>query len=422
MPNVEYANIQDSHKQNVREDMTEFFENNAPTYNCFKKYLDYEEITEKGVRIPFWVRRPGGHTGFVPSASDFNPAIPPQSGSMWGFPVGYALPITMTGAVIRSFQKRKQDAIQSFREFMGLYTDAATKRVNQMCHGDGSGALAYSASAIGATGVTSCNFTTTAAATPGQTKGAVRLEEGHSYQAINPATGAVRGTFTVTITGKSSATINVTAGTIASGDPIVDLNSYLRWSRGLWHLIGNSSRVLQGLNTANFSDLNDPIVDLNGQTLTPAAFRSVKSSLQTRNNKEDAENSLISIGTFGQYTVLCKQGYNLRFYVNGNNGVVSGVATEYQDGDTVFVRDADADEDRTALFQAEAMAMYEEMPFGLYDLDNQEWRMLLGVNNAGSDNYQQAMGARWTLTKVKTRKAAGIIRASLTGVETQVNT
>ncbi len=420
MPNVEYANIQDSHKQNVREDMTEFFENNAPTYNAFKKYLDYEEITEKGVRIPFWVRRPGGHTGFVPSASDFNPAVPPQSGSMWGFPVGYAMPVVMNGAVIRSFQRRKQDAIQSFREFMGLYTETATKRINQMCHGDGSGALAFSASAIGATGVTSCNFTTTAAATPGQTKGAYRLEEGHSYHAMNPATGAIRGTFTVTIPGKSSATINVTSGTIASGDPIVDLNSYLRWWRGLWHLIGASSRVLQGLNTANFQDLNDPIVDLNGQTLTPAAFRSVKSSLQTRNNKEDAENSLLCFGTFGQYTVLCKQGYNLRFYVNGNNGVVTGVANEYQDGDTVFVRDADGDEDRLALTQAEAFAMYEEMPFGLYDLDNQEWRMLLGVNNTGSDNYQQAMGCRSAMVKVKTRKCAGIIRAALAGVETQV--
>jgi hypothetical protein len=248
------------------------------------------------------------------------------------------------------------------------------------------------------------------------------LEEGHSYHAINPATGAVRGTFTVVTPGKTSAAINVTAGTIAVNDPIVDLNSYNRWFRGLWHLIGNTSRVLQGLNTANFSDLNDPIVDLNGQVLTPAAFRSVKSSLQTRNNKEDAENSLLCFGTFGQYSVLCKQGYNLRFYVNGNNGVVTGVASEYQDGDTMFVRDADAEEDKQALAQAEAMKIYEEMPFGLYDLDNQEWRMQLGVNGTGSDNYQQAMGMRSCLAKMKTRKTAGIIRASITGVECQANT
>jgi hypothetical protein len=422
MPNTAFENIGDAHKQQVAEDMTEFFENNAPTYNVFQDKFEEDEITEKGVRIPFWSRRPGGHTGFLPSNSDFNPAVPPQSNSMWGFPVGYALPTVMNGVVIRSFQKRKTEALTTFRGLMELYTETATKRLNQMCHGDGSGALAFSASAIGGTGVTSCNFTTTAAATPGQTKGAVRLEEGHSYNAINPATGAIRGTFTVNITGKSSATINVTSGTIAVSDPIVDLNSYNRYFRGLWHLIGNTSRVLQGLNTANFSDLNDPIVDLNGQLLTPAAFRSVKTSLQTRNNKEDAENSLFSIGTFGQYTVLCKQGYNLRFYVNGNNGVVTGVASEYQDGDTVFVRDADGDEDRNALMQAEALKMYKEMEFGLYDLDNQEWRMLLGVNGTGSDNYQQAMGCRNCLVKMKTRKTAGIIRASLTGVETQVNT
>jgi hypothetical protein len=48
--------------------------------------------------------------------------------------------------------------------------------------------------------------------------------------------------------------------------------------------------------------------------------------------------------------------------------------------------------------------------------------MLLGVNGTGSDNYQQAIGCRNALVKMKTRKTAGIIRASITGVETQVNT
>ncbi len=421
MPAVAFENITDAHKQHVVDDMVEFFEQNAPTYNSFKNNFDQDEITEKGVKIPFWSRRPGGHTGYLPSNSDFNAAVSPQSNAMWAFPVGYALPTVMQGTVMRSFKRRQGDQIQSFRQLMELYTETATKRINMMCHGDGSGALAFSASTIGATGPATLNCTTTPAATPGQTKGAVRLEEGHSYNAINPATGAIRGTFFVVTPGKSSAAINVTNGTIASGDPIVDVNSFNRWFRGLWHLIGNSARVLQGLNTANFPDLNDPIVDLNGQVLTPAAFRSVKSSLQTRNNSEDAENSLLCWGTFGQYTVLCKQGYNLRFYVNGNNGVVTGVANEYQDGDTVFVRDADADEDRQALAQAEALKIYEEMPFGLYDLDNQEWRMQLGVNGTGSDNYQQAMGLRSCLAKMKTRKTAGIIRASITGVETQVN-
>lgn len=422
MANVLFENVTDGHRQQVREDMTEFFENNAPTYNNLKKYVGEEDISEKGVRIPFWNRRPGGHTAWIPSSSDFNVPVPPQAGSMWGFPLGYALPVIMAGTVIRGYQKQKQNSIQTFREFMGLYTETATKRINQMMHGDGSGALAYSASTIGSTGISSCNFTTTPASTPGQTKGATRLEEGHSYNAINTATGAIRGTFTVTVTGKSSATINVTSGTISSGDPVVDINSYGRWWRGIWWLIGNSSRVLQGLNTANFSDLNDPIVDLNGQTYTPNAFKSVKASLQTRNNEEAAENGLYSVGTFGSHATLTKQGYNLRFYVNpGAKSTVSGVAATYEDGDTIFIRDSDADEDRTAFFRAEALQRYEEMPFGLYDLDNQEWRMLLGVNGAGSDNYQQAMGCRCTIVKVKTRQTAGIIRQMITNQETQVN-
>jgi hypothetical protein len=421
MPNVDFSNVPDLKKQDVADMVRSFFENNAPGFNAFKKGVETLEGTDKGYRIPYFSRRPGGHTGYVPSSSDFNAAIPMQTISMFVFPVGYALPIVWQGNVVRGFQKDQKNNIKSMLEIMKIYTETATKRLNQMFYGDGSGALAFSASTIGATGVATLNCTTAAAATAGQTKGAVRLEESHVYNAINASTGAIRGTFTVLTPGKTSASINVTSGTITSGDPIVDANSYSRYMRGLAHLISDQNRTLQGLNTANFTDLNAPVLDLNGTTLTPAGFETIKSQVNTRNNSEDSEAKLQAFITFGQHAVLRKQGYNLGFYVRSAEGgdTVKGVAKRYEDGDTVFVRDADMDEDRVYLVQSEQYAMFEEMPFGEYNIDGQEWRMLLGANNTGSDNYQRALGCRANPGTFLPRASAFIKRASLSGVVTQ---
>lgn len=421
MPNVDFSNLPDLKKQDVHEMVQSFFENNAPGYHGFTKAADTYPITDKGYRLAYHTRRPGGHTGYVPSASDFNAAVPMQTQSMYVFPVGYALPMIWQGNAIRAFQKDQGNNLQSLLTIMKLYTETATKRLNQMFYGDGSGALAFSSSTINSTGVATMNCTTAAAATPGQTKGAVRLEEGHTYNAINASSGAIRGTFTVTVPGKTSCTVNVTSGTISSGDPIVDANSYARYMRGLGHLISDQNRVLQGLNSANFPDLNAPVLDLNGTTLTPAAMETIKSQVNTRNNTEDAEASLVAFITHGQFSALRKQGYNLGFYLRsaGEGDTVKGVAKRYEDGDTVFIRDSDMDEDRVYLCQLTQYKMFEEMPFGEFDLDGQEWRMLLGSNNTGSDNYQRALGCRANPGALLPRASAFIKRASLSGVVTQ---
>src|SRR5262245_47574538 len=423
MANVDFSNLPDLKRQDVEMMVRSFFEQKAPGYNAFTTKVPKKDVTEKGYRLPYFVRRPGGHTGFVPQSSDFNAAVPMQSQSMFIYPVGYALPMVWQGSTIRAFEKDKANNVQSLMKTMEIYTETATKRINQMFYGDGTGALAYSASTIGSTGVATMNCTTAAAATPGQTKGATRLEEGHTYQAINTSTGAVRGTFVVLVPGKTSASINVTSGTITSGDPIVDVGSYQRYMRGLGWLISDQNRVLQGLNTANFTDLNAPVLDLNGTVLTPAAMETLKSSINTRNNTEDAEAKLTGFITFGQHSVLRKQGYSLGLYMRDaeSGDTVKGIQKRYEDGDTVFVRDADGEEDRVYLARSDEMGMWEEMPFGEYNLDNQEWRMLLGVNNTGSDNYQRALGCRANPGTMLPRSMGFIKRASISGVNTQAN-
>lgn len=426
MANVDFTNITDIKREQVDTMVRQYFENNAPGYNAFRKAAETYELTEKGYRIPMWTEKPGGHTAFLPSASDFNAAKPPQSQSMYVFPTHYALPMIWQGNTLRALNRDKANNIEQFLQTLKLYPETATKRIEMMFYGDGSGSLAFSSSTLGSTGPgQTLNCTTAAAATPGQTKGARRLELNQVYNAVNTSTGAIRGTFTVTTTGASSCTINLTSGTITSGDPIVDVNSYNRYMRGLGHLLSDQSRNLQGLNTATFSDLNSTNVDLNGATLTPAAYENVKSSLNTRNNQETAENGLMGFITYGQHSVLRKQGYSLGLYMrdgkNPSAEAVNGVAKLYQDGDTTFIRAKDMDEDRSYLIKSDCMRMFEEMPFGEYNFDQQNWRMLLGSNNTGSDNYQRAIGVAANLGILYPRGVAFVKRASLTGVVTEVS-
>lgn len=425
MANLDFQNIADLKREDVDPRVRSYFENNAPGYNSFKKQTTTHESTDKGYRIGMWVTRPGGHTAFLPSSSDFNAAVPPQTQSMYIFPTHYALPMVFQGNAIRAMNRDTKNNLTSFGGILEQYTGAATKRVEMIFYGDGSGALAYSSSTITSLGSATLNCTTAAAATPGQTKGAVRLENnGAVYNAVNTSTGAIRGSFTVTTRGTSSCVINLISGTISSGDPIVDVNSYNRWFRGLGWIISDQNRTLQGLSTSSYPDLNAPVVDLAGAVLTPAAFENNKTALQVKNNVETAANQLSCYITPGQFSVLKKQGYSLGWYDRGGSGgdTVKGVAQNYQDGDTTFIRAADMDEDRWYLVKNDSVGSWEEMPFGEYNWDQQAWRMILGSNQTGSDNYQRAIGICTQIGITLPRACAFGKRASLSGVTTQVST
>lgn len=415
MAAVEFQNVQDLRRQAVDTQVRTFFENNAPGYNAFKKNTEITEVTEKGYRIPYFSRRPGGHTGWIPSSSDFNAAVSPQTQSMYVFPVGYALPMQFTGALLRSFKDDSANAIASFNDLLKLYTETATKRLNRIFYGDGTGALAFSASTLGSTGSgQTMNCSTSAAATAGQTKGAKYLEAGHTYQAINTSTGAVRGTIVIETEGATSATVNVTSGTVTSGDPIVDVGSYNRYMRGLAKLISDQTDDLQGLSRSTFPDLKSSVIDLNGGRFTPVTLETLKATLHTRHNSADARSGLLFFITPGLLSTLRAQGYGLRQYIGDDT--VKGVSQKYEDGDSVFIEDADMDDDRVYAVKSENMRQFEEMPFGEYNLDSQEFRMLLGANNTGSDNYQKAIGCRANPGMLWPRSAAFVKRSDLTGV------
>lgn len=412
---VQFSQITDFKRQAVESDVRMFYENNDPGMRAFGKAVDKPKLTEKGYRLPDYARRPTGMTWFMPDNSDFNQANGPQTVSMWVYPTMSAWPMIWAGSTIESMENDTEDNVQSYDQVMVQYTETFRKRMNQYFYGTGNGALAYSASTISSLGTQTLSGTTTAATTPGQTKGTMWLWELETYNAINASTGAVRGTFTVTTAGTSSCTINLLSGTISSGDPIVIQGSYQLAMRGLGWLISDQNRVFQGLDTSVYTDLNVPTVDLAGALLTPAAIENGKALLQTRNNAVGAKNDLTSFLPFGQYSTIRKQGYNLGYYLREESGsdTMKGVQGDYTDGDTRFICDADADEDRVYFAKTTDYKIYEMKSYGLYNRDGLDQRMLLGANQTGSDNYQKALGWKGAPASLSGRGSALIKRAQL---------
>lgn len=418
---VQFNEITDLKRQAVEKDVRKFYENNDPGMRAFKKVVVDKPITSKGIRLPDYARRPTGMTWFTPDNSDFNQANGPQTVSMWSYPTMSAWPMIWAGSTIESMEVDTEDNVNSYEQIKMQYAETYRKRMNQYFYGTGNGALAYSASTISTLGSQTLSGTTTAATTPGQTKGTMWLWELETYQAVNASTGAVRGTFVVTTAGTSSCTINLLSGTISSGDPIVIQGSYQLAMRGEGWLVSDQNRVLQGLDTSVYTDLNAPVVDLAGALLTPAAIENAKALLQTRNNAETAKNNLTAFITFGQYSTIRKQGYNLGYYLREDAGgdTMKGVQGDYTDGDTRFICDADMDEDRVYFNRTEDYRVYEMKPFGEYRRDGLDTRMLLGANQTGSDNWQSAIGWKGNLATLSARGSSFIKRAQL-GFATQV--
>ena len=418
---VLFSEVTDLKRQAVEDDVRKFYENNDPGMRAFGKAVGKKVLTEKGYRLPDYSRRPTGMTWFTPDNSDFNSANGPQTVSMWVYPTMSAWPMIWAGSTIESMENDTENNVQSYDQVMIQYTDTFRKRMNQYFYGTGNGAVAYSATTTTVLGSQSLAGTTTAATTPGQTKGTMWLWEGETYNAINASTGAVRGTFVVTAAGTNTCTVNVTFGAVSSGDPIVIQGSYQLAERGLGWLISDQNRVLQGLDTSVYTDLNNPVVDLAGALLTPAAIENAKALLQTRNNAVTAKNDLTAFITAGQYSTIRKQGYNLGYYLREDAGsdTMKGVQGDYTDGDTRFIVDADMDEDRVYFCKTSDFKIYEMKPFGEYRRDGLDTRMLLGANQTGSDNWQKALGWKGNPATLSARGSAFIKRAQL-GYATQV--
>lgn len=416
-----FSNASDSYIQAVEDKINTVKEFNAPTFNAVRGRLSKKKAGEKGIKIVYDELISGGHSTPTAMRPDYNEPVADGEFASYVYPTRYRLPIKIDHGILRDIAAKSKPAADKLARKLTNKTLQAIKRLNRNMYGDGSGALAFSASNITAVGSASMNCATTPAATFGQTKGGMWLLKDNWYQAINAATGLPRGLFQVTVQGRTSVTINLVAGAVSSGDPIVDVNTYNGWFRGFAHLISGTSRNVQGINTADYPDMNSTELDLSGAPFTFSVVEDICTMLRIRNNGDEKSGKVMFMSP-GQESVVRKSAQNLRVYNDGSN-VARGIQENVDFGTNLnVVLDADCDEDRVYAIAYEEFGMLEEQPLGDMDYDGQTWHQLLGANNAGSDTYTKAIGWDGNIYRKGNAMTSALVkRASITGVRTQVN-
>lgn len=417
-------------RETVRTSFEYIGENETPWLNYLmrkRKTL----LTEFGRRIPIMTRRPGGHTSFDRSNVDFREPVAMETDSMRAYPVWYALPFKIDGSTFRGLKRGDADLFMDYKRYMAAITEAAMKRLNYYFHGDGTAALGVVTTVIAAAGAgQTINFQSLASSGAGEaeTKGATRMEVGHTYCVMNPSTNAIKLIFTVTsITSKTAIVANVTTfnAASASGDPVVDAgpttttSAYKKAPNGIRGLAAQTG-PLQNIARTDYLELRTPRYNGGDNPVTPFAFRYAKDLVRIASN-EDRKSSRIIVMTPGQMGALVNQQFGYRRY-EGNEDV-RGVAGKYidEDGDT-YIIDADAAEDRIYILDGDSYGLGEEKKFGAYDEDGNDIRMLVGANVSGSDRFAGSIGWGGNLVKEGLPRAdAYIDRLSQTDVAQQVS-
>lgn len=416
-----FANTSEQYQQQVVSDFQTLKENNAPGWNTFRNNVSKRKVGEKGLKVVLSNITSGGHSTPTATRPDWNEPVADEDLAMYVYPVRYRLPMLFDHGLLRDAKNKIPSAPGIMKNRLENKTTAALKRLERAFYLDGKGSVAYSTTTTTALGSQSMNGDTTPATTAGHTKGTKWLVKNNWYQAINESTGLPRGLFQVTAVGATSCTINVVSGTISSGDPIVDVNTYNGFFRGLAWLISKSNRTIQGVNTADVPDLNSWGIDLAGAPLSFNYIEDMLTGLKIRNNDANKNGKVIFIPP-GQSSVLRKSAQNFRVYNDGSN-VVKGISEDIDFGSNITaIAPADLDEDRVYACVYNEFGMLEEMELDEMTMDGQFWHQLMGANNTGSERYQAGIG--WDgnfYRKGNAQSSAYLYRASVTGVYGQTS-
>lgn len=370
-------------------------------------------LDDFGLRLPVYLAEPGGETFFTYAAPDFRAPIAPEDDAMRVYPARSAVAIALNGDMLRKLKRGEDSAFLKYQERIDRTAMSLKKILSRHFHGDGTGAIGIASSAHGATGVVTLTGQFVGGGTSAQasTKGTSNMKKNEIYDFINPATEAVRGTGTVLTEGRRSVSLNLTAGTIAIGDKIVQSGSWKKVPVGLRNLVGFANRIVQNFDTATAPNMNSPVYDLNGAATSPSAFSVAKGLVQTYLNDGMEEKGKIVVMTYGHQKTLVNQAFQYRQYVNPKGDeTVYGVASKYvdSDGDIHFL-DADAPDDQIRIIDANTLSVGEDMPWGVYNDDGNEWRMRPGAFSSGSDIWVLSMGWQGQLKKAGVMMADAII-------------
>jgi len=389
MAEVAYTDLPDSQTQQIKKEMTMIKEYKTPTLDSFQTSTRKVTGGQQGFQIPFYVSDYGQNSYLAPGSpnNSFAQPVAPTSKSMW---VGLAYPgkAMYTDGIFMDSMDTEASLINNAK-LRRMAIENYMKHMNYYAIGDnyGYGILAVTVSNTGGT----FTGTTAASTVSGQTKGAHRLLKNVVYDIVDESSLAVVGTMTPTVDGIYSNTVTcTTTGTPNNaGAYIVEQGAFNKVPRGTNYLINNVDRIFQGLDTTDYAEFNSSFVDLNGSALTSATINTLKTKVQIRLNTAGKEFTRICHTTPGQYNTLAIQGFGARQYqaAEGQADTSYGYPERYVDGDTMWICDADYDEDRVAMRRASDYFMFELAPFGSVKRDGLTLRQAPGANGVGADAW-----------------------------------
>lgn len=397
-------------KQMEKDVLIPQFENERMTWNQFGEGSG-PFVNGKGYRVASYLRPPTGYGG-IGEAGSFNTPGAFVTDDMYVYSFQTAFPFEISGKTLRNVNDASS-MIKGMADIVGKVNDAFKKELNYDAFGDGTGLRGVYSSGTGTAAIT---MTSTAAATFGQTKGAVRFRVGGWYDQYN-SSGTYIATQQVSSKTATVVTFNATV-TASAGDYWVPANSYLKLPRGLAYIVNNDTGTFQLQSRSTYPQLKAIVNDLNGAAITVSDFSKTKRMLQA-NSTMGASKGLMALLSLAQDDALCRLGQNYKRW-EGNATTYDGSFETFAHGDTVFKVDPDADEDRLYLTKQSAIKKYQEMAFGLYDYDGNELRMKSGTSGFGSDAYTGAVGWGGNLGCETPNQTALIKRCSIAGLATQV--
>lgn len=428
-PETDSATFQtmlDTYRENV-EKAEAWFNNRAVLYNQIDTFTEAMDVAQNGVRFYFAKEGAGGHSALTLTQPDVNRAKPPKWDSMFAHCSMYAIPFMIDYRTMNDLGAnggaKKESAMLGFKRLFMEYSESSAKQMEYLACGDGSGALAFSSVTLATPGPSlTLTCDTSADASPGHTKGAVRLRINEFYQSFDPTTGLAEGTFQVTSdNNKTQATITLLNGQITSGNPISHPGYYKKVPMGLTGLLDDTARLLQARDTATDTILNVPTIDLDGDRLTVSEREDAKTILVNLNQDTEARSNLTWVTTAAMMSDQRKQQWG--FHRSTASEPAKDITRVYQDVDGSRIIEApDFDEDRHVGFKNNILKKLQEFSFQEINPDKVPFRNLPGVNQTGSIFFSKFMGCCWTLAIKDTRAGVNIKRASTSGLQTQVIT
>lgn len=361
-----------------------------------------------GLEIPFKINVPHGSTALDPidGGTSFERFIPARTNKMYvglaqtGFTVEWEW-FHQTDAARGNLPEGKEEARDQ-----GLMT--YMQEHNWYCIGKGDGMLAKVLSGGGTANLVFYADNSER----GSSKGSLRLAVSYSdaaagsadgrviYDAINPSTGVLTGSFY--LTAKPSATqgtavlVTGTGALPANNDIIVKHGHYMKVPYGLGYHINQTARDYQGADTSVYDFLNSRRVDGGNGPITPTIIDAAKGALQVRANDANARKNRVCHLTIGHYKTLSAFGYTLRIYnaEKGDADTTYGLPFVYEDEDTVFIQDADMEDGYIYMRDRSSYFEYRQKELSEVTSSPEQW---VGTEQRGSTEFFQNWGEAYNL-------------------------